>query len=552
MSLAFLTGVMSTSTSGMRAAQAQLDVISRNVANAGTPGYTRKEAPLETILADNSASGVTTGEVRRTVSRSLLQELRSGAAAAAALRVNEDYLARLERAFGTPGEDSSIASTLGKIGDAFRSLATEPSSAILQQQAIQRANNFAIGVNELTQTIQTLRLEAESTITEAIETANTALREIDEINRKVSQQRGLGRATADLEDRRDTLLRRLSGVIDIRTFERASGEVVVTTRSGRELLDAEVGQLSFNPKPAISADMEYADGDLSGILIEGTDISAEIAGGQLRGLLDVRDSTMVGAQRSLDELAARMAQNFALCDLDLFSYAALRTVDATVTAAAAVAKGGTSLEVSSAANLAAGMNLRFANHATTYVVTAIAGTTLTIAPANGAPAGVDVAIPAGARMVFAAQPGDARTGFAGLIRLNPTVVAETWRLRDGTSAIAIGTLAQDNAIPRAVIDSFERVQPFSSSGGATGGQTLTAFAGSLIVAQASARATAKETLAARENLNEQFDQRFSAESGVNVDRELALMMEIQTSYAASAKVLQATRDLIDALMSAVR
>jgi flagellar hook-associated protein FlgK len=30
------------------------------------------------------------------------------------------------------------------------------------------------------------------------------------------------------------------------------------------------------------------------------------------------------------------------------------------------------------------------------------------------------------------------------------------------------------------------------------------------------------------------------------------MMEIQTSYAASAKVLQATRDLIDALMSAVR
>jgi flagellar hook-associated protein 1 FlgK len=155
-------------------------------------------------------------------------------------------------------------------------------------------------------------------------------------------------------------------------------------------------------------------------------------------------------------------------------------------------------------------------------------------------------------MVFAEQPGDARTGFAGLIRLNPTVVAETWRLRDGTSAIAIGTLAQDNAIPRAVIDSFERVQPFSSSGGATGGQTLTAFAGSLIVAQASARATAKETLAARENLNEQFDQRFSAESGVNVDRELALMMEIQTSYAASAKVLQATRDLIDALMSAVR
>jgi flagellar hook-associated protein 1 FlgK len=198
------------------------------------------------------------------------------------------------------------------------------------------------------------------------------------------------------------------------------------------------------------------------------------------------------------------------------------------------------------------MNLRFANHPTTYTVTAVGGTTVTIAPANGATTGADVEVPDGTGMVFAEPPGDARTGFASRMRVNPMVTAEPWRLRDGTSAAAIGTLAQGNAIPRAVIDSFERVQPVSLIGGATVGQTLTAFAGSLITGQAAARTTAKEALAARENLNEQFETRFSSESGVNVDRELALMMEIQTSYAASAKVMQATRDMLDTLLSAVR
>ena len=81
------------------------------------------------------------------------------------------------------------------------------------------------------------------------------------------------------------------------------------------------------------------------------------------------------------------------------------------------------------------------------------------------------------------------------------------------------------------------------------GLTLTAYAGSVIVAQTTARGTLKDTLDARDSLNQQLFTRFSSESGVNVDRELALMIEIQSSYAASAKVIQATRQMFDDLMS---
>jgi flagellar hook-associated protein 1 FlgK len=548
MSLALLSAIMTSSTSGMRAAQVQLDIVSRNVSNANTEGYTRKEAPLQTLVGDTSAYGVTTGEVRRSVSQSLVQEIRTGTSIASALRTTEDYLGRLELAFGSPGDGASIAVTLGKLGDSFRALVTEPSSATLQQQTMLRAGNFATGVNALSDTIQAFRVDADTSMSNAITSANAMLREIDGINRSITQLRGIGKGSADLEDRRDTLLKKLADLIDIRTFERGTGEIVVTTRTGRELLDAEIGQLSFNPNPAISPDMDYSDGDLSGIILDGIDISSELTGGRLRGLLDVRDTIMASAQDQLDELTARVAQNFALCDLDLYSYGSLRPVVTSATATATMAKSGTTLQVSSAAGLSVGMNLRFANHPTTYVVSAISGTTVTIAQATGAATGAEVEVPSGTKMVFAAQPDTAAVGYARTVKVNPAVTAQPWRLRDGTSVAAIGSLPQASEIPRAVIDSFERVQPFTSNSGLT----LTAYVGSLIVSQSTARAGAKDALSAREALNEQFDQRFSADSGVNVDSELALMVEIQTSYAASAKVLQATRQLMDELLQVVR
>lgn len=551
MSLASLSGIFGNAASGMRSAQAQLDIVARNVSNAGTAGYTRKEAPLQTLVADGSAYGVTAGEVTRSVSRSLLQELRAGESIAAQLAVAEDFLAKLELSFGTPGDESSIATAVGKIGDAFRDLINEPNSSTLQQQVLQRAKNFATSANALSETIQSLRSDADSLIASAAETFNVTVRELAELNRSIAGLRGLGKSTADLEDRRDALLKSLAELVDIRTFERPTGEIVVTMRSGREILDAGVGQLSFNPTPVISPDMELSAGDLSPVLLDGNDISAEIKSGRLRGLLDIRDKTMVDTQAQLDELTARIAQNLALADLDLFSYGAIRPVITSVTAGATLAKGATTLTVSSAAGLTVGMNLRFANHPTTYRVTAIVGLDVTIAPATGAGTGADTEVPSGTRMVFAEPPGTAANGFARIVGVNPAVISAPWRLRDGTSVATIGSIAQNNAIPRAVVDSFERVQPFGTGAGSSG-LTLTGYAGSLIVAQATAKNGASEALQARERLNEQFERRYSGESAVNVDRELALMLEIQNSYAASAKVLTAARQLMDELLAMMR
>ena len=96
MPISSLNGILIAANTGLRASQIQLDLVSRNVTNASVDGYTRKDAPLETLVNGISAQGVNAGEIRRNVSSSLLQEIRAGHSIAETMRVKEDYLARLE------------------------------------------------------------------------------------------------------------------------------------------------------------------------------------------------------------------------------------------------------------------------------------------------------------------------------------------------------------------------------------------------------------------------------------------------------------------------
>lgn len=548
---ASLSRILSSANSGMRAAQAGLDVVSRNVANASTEGYTRKKIEIENRIVGLEGAGVSIGDVQRSVDKSLQKEIWLGTSTREALRTKEEFLGRLELGFGTPGDDTSIASLLGGIGNAFRTLVSQPDSSTQQQTVLARARAYARSANDLSNTIQNLRLDAERTIKDVVDTVNRIVGQISEMNDLIVQARGLGQSTADLEDKRDGALKELAKNINVVPFERPNGDVWLLTADGRQLLDGKANKLTFNAMSAMNPSMTYGGG-LSGVQLDGIDVTNEISGGKLAGLLQTRDDTLVAAQKQLDEMNARVAQAFALTGLDLFNYGARETLVTGRTAAAGANAGATTFTVSSAASVAVGMNLRFANHPQVYEVTAIAGTTITIAPSTGAGTGLAIDVPAGTGMVFAAQPGAGAVGFSQAITVNPAVEADPWRLRDGTVVAAMGAIAQDNTIPRAIVDAFERIQPFTTSIGLGDAMTLTAFAGTVISAQATARATLKDEFEVRSALNNQLENRFSSGSGVNIDQELALMIEIQNSYAAAAKIVQSVQSMFDDLLGTVR
>ena len=89
---------LNTAITGLRAAQAQLSVISNNVTNATTPGYNRQILPQETQLLRSTGQtvGVVTGTVIRTVDMNLQRDLWTQISASSAQDVQIQYLQQVQ------------------------------------------------------------------------------------------------------------------------------------------------------------------------------------------------------------------------------------------------------------------------------------------------------------------------------------------------------------------------------------------------------------------------------------------------------------------------
>ena len=112
-----LTASLHNSLAGLRAAQAGIDVVAQNVANATTPGYTRKSAPLESQVNLGVGVGVQRGEIIREVDLRVLREMQTERGNTEHLRVVSEFLANLDQFFGrrhNPLLDEALKRTSNK------------------------------------------------------------------------------------------------------------------------------------------------------------------------------------------------------------------------------------------------------------------------------------------------------------------------------------------------------------------------------------------------------------------------------------------------------
>src|SRR5215470_14451432 len=314
-----LTIALQAALTGLRAAQTGIELVSRNVANATTEGYTRKTAPQDPLIVGGQGAGVKVGEVTRQVNFQLQRDVRNGTSQAQSLSVLQDFLSRFELTLGKPGDNTSIGNVVGALADSFRTLATSPESVTAQTAVVNQAQNLVGTFNRLGDAVQALRGEAERGIADSVTKVNQYLDDIQSLNGQIVTAHSTGRTTADLEDQRDRKLDALSKEMGINYFTRDNGEVTITTASGRTLLDGVAHHLVFTPVSQVTAGATYPT-SLNGVTLDGMDLfkapptttpMTEVATGRLAGLADLRDRILPQAELQLDELASQMTQQFA-------------------------------------------------------------------------------------------------------------------------------------------------------------------------------------------------------------------------------------------------
>ncbi len=299
---------LTSAISGLQTAQAGLDVISNNIANVQTEGYTRKQFQPQSIVLAGMGAGVALGDIVNKVDQNLLRDLRGQKSQLGLLQTQNSYFRRVQDTFGTTQSNSSISNQLNKMQQDFTTLTASPETVSQQLAAVQAGVSTARNLSDMSKTVQTLRMNADVEIEQSVQTINAQLNTIAFLNDQVAFNAATNRQTEDLEDKRDVALNKLAEQIDIRYFKNANGSLTVFTSDGTTLVDSSAVPMSHAALTQVGPATSYAGGDFNGIFAGVRDITNSIRGGKLKGLIEMRDNTLPDMQAQLDELARALKE----------------------------------------------------------------------------------------------------------------------------------------------------------------------------------------------------------------------------------------------------
>ena len=309
-----LTQALRTARSGLLVNQQTLDVVANNIANVNSEGYSRKIVNTETRVLNGVTSGVQISEITRRVDEGLLKNIRIELAELNKFTVQDDFFARTQDLFGKPGENSSLSHLFENFTSALELLAVSPNRSLEQAEVVRQAQDVTFALQNMSETIQELRQQADVAIADIVTEMNKIVASIDQLNEDIITNGSVGRDVTDLKDQRDQQIDRLSELVDIRFFFRSDDDVVVFTSGGRTLVDTIPPKITHSAASSVSASTTKNEGDFTGIFVDTivarNDITNDLRGGQLKGLVDLRDDILANMQSQLDEFAAEMRDVF--------------------------------------------------------------------------------------------------------------------------------------------------------------------------------------------------------------------------------------------------
>ncbi|MCC6718354.1 MAG: hypothetical protein IT555_10745 [Acetobacteraceae bacterium] len=506
-----LDASLSIAASGLANINRHLAVVSQNVANVGTPGYARQVLPQSSVAAGGQGMGVRTAVAQRQVDLNLQQAALGQASTAAGLDAQSLALGGIDAAHGATGAGTDLAGLVGQLENGFTALAADPSSQPNQAGVVAAADALARQVRGLDGAYRSARQGAQDAVVGDVATLNATLAQIGGLSTQIVQVRALGQSSADLENQRDAARGELAKLIDVRALETPAGDMLLATASGLSL------PTRFTTPPfavaavTLDANSAYPGAGAPAVTLNGTDVTTRLGAGRIGANLVLRDQTLPTFQGELDEFAITLSRRFEAQGLRLFSD-----------------------------------------------------------PGGSVPNGSGTPVQ------------DGYVGYAGVITVNPAVATDAALTRDGTHAVpddpagasaftpnppggpaGFATMAQ-----RVLAYSFGGqvrdgvAQPLAARVGLGPGGMLTAsyappaalgaLATALVTAQTRASSEAAAATDSARALQSALDDKVSARSAVSVDQEMTVMLQLQSAYAANARVISAVQTMLDQTLQMLR
>ncbi len=316
---------LNNAISGLKINQQSIGVLSQNIANVNTSGYSRQIINQSAVVVDGIGGGVKLDAITRKIDLYLQRAVQTQGSTNATSQTLDTYYQRIQNLLGRPGSGNSVDTFLTGFFNSVQQLAETPETSSIKANAVASASTLARQISDLSANTYDLRFEADREIAETVTTVNGILDRLKEVNVALTHARSFGKSNTDLLDARDKSLRELSAYMDISTTFTDVGAVTVATGNGTALLEDGVRhQLVYGRSQSVAGlvenvpfdklavitlnDSNIEVGNRVALISGGTSeqVVSSLNAGKLAGLQQIRDQKFPAVLDQLDQLASRL------------------------------------------------------------------------------------------------------------------------------------------------------------------------------------------------------------------------------------------------------
>jgi flagellar hook-associated protein 1 FlgK len=306
-----ITGAMNAAMSGLRAAARGTELVSNNISNALTQSYGRRELALSSMNY-GANGGVRIDGTTRHVNEGVLADRRFADAAHQNVQTAVSFFRTLEDVTGIAGDPEGLSGRLASFETSLITAASRPDAPERLTDTVVDAKRLIDGLARASSDVQNMRTRADGQIAQEVATLNTALQQVEQLNKQIITTQARGGSTPGLLDQRQAVLDTIGAIVPINVVPRDNSTVAIYTEGGAVLLDISAATIGFERQNTVTAYQTLDGGTLSGLTLNGQDLRmTALAGGSLGGQFAVRDTYGVQAQTQLDALARDLVERFA-------------------------------------------------------------------------------------------------------------------------------------------------------------------------------------------------------------------------------------------------
>ena len=293
--------------------QRAIEITGHNIANVNTPGYSRQRLmlqakdPIETGLG-MVGTGVTAFGVERIYDCFLGDQINNAAQDLGKWEAQKNVLSRVEIVFDE-ASGFGLNNAFNEYWNAWQDLANNPGGHTERTILLAKGENLANQFNTMYADLVEVQNDIDAGVSATVDEINILSSQIADLNDKIVSIEATEHSANDYRDERDRLLKELSGLIDFTYTEAGDGRVTVTLGDGTDLVEAPTVANPSGTNTLYATDTT-GDGSLNIAWSDpaGANIDADISGGKIRGLLDVRDDSdfIPGYLMKLNDLATSL------------------------------------------------------------------------------------------------------------------------------------------------------------------------------------------------------------------------------------------------------